>query len=55
MYTIESNDIKFNIIYSKNEIVFIDENNETLTWVNNHRNKELVKEMIIQVTGEQDV
>lgn len=38
--------IKFDVITINDEIVYIDENNETLTWDYNSRNAKLVLNMV---------
>jgi len=45
-YTIKENGIKFNIVVTKHEIVFIDERGERLSWANTEANADLVDDMV---------
>ena len=42
---------KFDIITTEDEIIFLDENGETLTWSNTEYNSDLVSELVKAVTG----
>lgn len=45
-----TNGIKFDIIETDDEIIYLDANGESLTWDNNDVNKEIVNDMVTLIT-----